>query len=385
VEQEPDGGIAATDWAGWSVDRMWAVVSGHDPAVGDSQSAAWHDASELVESYRRQVKQFRDQVDEAWRPDGSQARALFFGKIDELLAALDHTRDTSASTGSGLSHYTASMSEARTALEPVHTGAQEVDQMTSDASRDPMSLASARLGLHNQAVGIMTTLSSHAMESYTAMAPPPPYQPPAVGFRPGEGSHPSLPPFAPGEHGDPLPSHTSTALGSPGVAGGPLLSGVSVPPQGSGPVPPTLTVPTLTVPPLTVPPLAAPGGGAAPGRQPAPEVSPFYTPRKALPIGGLIGGQDWEGVVDPPGSTPPFRTVNPIGEIVGRTVGNETDGLFAPPAGGAAGRAGQRQQRRRIDPYRTNEHWPQPKGVPPVIEPTPERPHDPGPIHGPHP
>jgi hypothetical protein len=52
--------------------------------------------------------------------------------------------------------------------------------------------------------------------------------------------------------------------------------------------------------------------------------------------------------------------------------------------GGSRPGGGKRTRSRNPD-YDTNEHWPVPRGVPPVLEPGPEPTHDPGPILGPHP
>jgi hypothetical protein len=72
-----------------------------------------------------------------------------------------------------------------------------------------------------------------------------------------------------------------------------------------------------------------------------------------------------------------------VGGAIGPTTGRETEGMFAPPVGGGVGgRSGQRQLRTN-SAYHTDEHWPQPKGLPPVIgatEPEPEPVHDPGPV-----
>ncbi|OLB78598.1 MAG: hypothetical protein AUI14_12740 [Actinobacteria bacterium 13_2_20CM_2_71_6] len=59
--------------------------------------------------------------------------------------------------------------------------------------------------------------------------------------------------------------------------------------------------------------------------------------------------------------------------------------MFGPPVGGG-GRPGERRRLERNRDYDTNEHWPVPKGVPPVLMPRTDEPvHDPGPILGPHP
>jgi hypothetical protein len=91
------------------------------------------------------------------------------------------------------------------------------------------------------------------------------------------------------------------------------------------------------------------------------------------------------------GPAEPFETVrptttaraNPVGGVIGPKTGMEEAGMFGGPM--ATGRAGDQRRRHRNPDYDSNEHWPVPRGVPPVLEPGPEPTHDPGPILGPHP
>jgi hypothetical protein len=91
------------------------------------------------------------------------------------------------------------------------------------------------------------------------------------------------------------------------------------------------------------------------------------------------------------GPAEPFETVrpttttraNPVGGVIGPKTGTEESGMFGGPM--ATGRAGEQRRRNRNLDYDSNEHWPVPRGVPPVLEPGPEPTHDPGPILGPHP
>ena len=100
---------------------------------------------------------------------------------------------------------------------------------------------------------------------------------------------------------------------------------------------------------------------------------------RALPVGGVINGPP-EGH-EPTGSAPGTRRANPVGGVIGPTTGRETEGMFAPPVGGAAGGRSTQRQRRSNPDYYTDEHWPQREGTPPVLgatEPEPEPVHDPG-------
>jgi hypothetical protein len=82
--------------------------------------------------------------------------------------------------------------------------------------------------------------------------------------------------------------------------------------------------------------------------------------------------------IEPGRSATGVRRSNPVGGVIGPTTGRETEGMFAPAVGGGSGRSGERRLgHNRV--YDTDEHWPTPKGVPPVLGlPGPEPVHDPG-------
>jgi hypothetical protein len=104
---------------------------------------------------------------------------------------------------------------------------------------------------------------------------------------------------------------------------------------------------------------------------------------RALPPGGVVGGPAADVVPEQRPGVAGVRRANPVGGVIGPTTGRESEGLFGAPVGGGA-RAGQERRRPRDRDYDSNEQWPTPKGVPPVLEPGPEPVHDPGPILGPH-
>ena len=121
-----------------------------------------------------------------------------------------------------------------------------------------------------------------------------------------------------------------------------------------------------------------------PRQAPANEASPFATERPyANPRGGVIGAPFEDVPTTRPPSARPYA--NPPGGVIGPTTGRETEGMFTPMGGAGGARSGEQRTRRGRDEYRSRDHWPTPKGVPPVIEPGPEPVHDPGPFIGPHP
>src|ERR1051326_2091887 len=98
---------------------------------------------------------------------------------------------------------------------------------------------------------------------------------------------------------------------------------------------------------------------------------PFPAPSSTLPPGGGIGGTPFDGVEPerPPATSGPRATAP--GGVIGPTTGRETEGMFAPGVTGG-GRMGDQRRGHRNHAYDSDEYWPVPRGVRPVIEPGPE-------------
>ena len=72
-----------------------------------------------------------------------------------------------------------------------------------------------------------------------------------------------------------------------------------------------------------------------------------------------------------------------MGGVIGPTTGRETEGMFTAPTGGIGGRSGGERQIPLNHAYDSDEHWPRPQGVRPVIASSADEPvHDPGPAIG---
>jgi hypothetical protein len=323
-----------------------------------------------------------------------------------LISAVVVARDAAVANEPVLPHLSSSMVEARAALEPLHAK-WAANQSRAAAGTAPPVAGGLQRGstsqvpddvLHRQAVSVMQTLSSRLLEGYRAVQIPPLYQPssispyvpdPAPSSSPGRsspgrssdgGAGGGQATFLPGA----TPSPGASPAGSPGnlsLAGAPGVIPPPVPP-GIGGSPPAFGAPGVSP---VVGPVIGPvtpevgGGGWSSGRSSPGGGSQWIRPGvRGLPPGGVINGPP-EGTIEPVRPAGGGSRVNPAGGVIGPTTGRESEGMFAPPVGGA-GRSGQRQVRSN-PAYYSDEHWPQPKGVPSVLgatEPEPEPVHDPG-------
>ncbi len=415
--RDPDrsNGAAITDWSVMTVDQMWAMVSDHRPDHGWSQASAWDRTRELVDHHLSRIQQYRDELMRTWHPETSPAAAVYFGKIEDLVNSMAAVCDTAAATGSGLSHVNASLTEAQAALAPVHQPWQAnqmqltgsgVQVSGSNGGTSPASspaLVKQQTELHAQAVAIMSRLGDQTREGLTAMSAPPDYQPPQlVNVEPPEKPLIPMPdPQGPGPSaGGPSSGSDRSSASFVFPDGSPVLSGTpsgppawtAAPTAGSsgGPPPPARPLDRPAMYPVTGRVIGPLGPGVVhaddlPRSGEPGDYGPFGGPRRALPPGGLIGGAPFEGVE--PGRPAPSAAprANPPGGVIGPTTGRETEGMFAPPVAGGGARTADQRRRQRNPAYDSNEYWPMPKGVPPVIEPGPDPIHDPGPFIGPPP
>ncbi|OLB76292.1 MAG: hypothetical protein AUI14_19220 [Actinobacteria bacterium 13_2_20CM_2_71_6] len=412
------GGSVSTNWAGMSVEQMWDLVRDHDGGPALEALAGWARTLELLDHHQRRVQEHRDRLAERWPPGTSPAAAGFLEQVDRLLHFMSAAKDAAGANGPALSHANAALVEAKARLAAVHQ--RWADNQAKLAVYDQQVALSYQHGgppafgvppvsameqnaVQAQAVTVMTALGAQVLEAQDAMRPPPRYDPPRLGvddpLNPGSsgsitdgGSHstprppsgrPPVPPAperspggvlsgAPSSLGQGRPSSTPAGVTGPGGPGaqpgtrsdpfapvGRIIGYVPSPPGGA-----TAQSPSRS------------GGGLG-------TVADWSSGRRALPPGGVIGEPPPPVPQRPPASGGP-RRANPVGGLIGPTTGQEGGGMIAGPLGG--GRPGELQRRQRNRAYDTNEHWPVPKGVPPVLQPRTDEPvHDPGPILGPHP
>jgi hypothetical protein len=393
--------LPATDWSAVPVSRMWELIKDHDADAATKQSAGWSLAFELLDHHHRRLEEYRDMLAARWRGPAADA---FLARVDGLLASLSDTRRVALTNDPVLPHLSASLTEAKAKLEPVKrqweanqaklaaaTQASPAMQKVSDLVGSYDSTRAQQAQLHAQAVGIMTTLAQHTTEGYKALTMPTPYEAglwrdpgtpdprPTHGGSAGSGGSSSVVVSSGiGARHDAAPVPVGGSPGSPVLSGGPV-----VPPPLAGPGPgggwPPATPGGPGMPPVIGPVVGAVPPGAS-GRSTAGGGSQWLTPgRRGLPPGGVINAPP-ESTVEPARPAAGGARANRVGGIIGPTTGRETEGMFAPPVGGAGG--GRSTGQRRTNPdYHTDEHWPTPKGVPPVLgatEPEPEPTHDPG-------
>jgi hypothetical protein len=388
-----------TDWSKMTVGQMWEAIGEFDRQPASEQSGGWNRAFELLDAHRARLEEYRDLVERSWRSPSADA---FVRRVNDLIASVVVARDAAVANEPVLPHLSSSMVEARAALAPLH------EKWTANQARVAAGGAPAVAGgmqrgsnapvpddvLHRQAVSVMQTLSSRLLEGYRAIKIPPIDEIPISDPDPGGWRNPPASSGS-GQSAGGSWARPASSSGAPVPVGrspgGPVLSGAPVPPPPIGSVPgggspppgaPSVPgVPPVVGPVIGVMPPGVGGGEVWPGRSPAGGGSQWSTPgRRGLPPGGVINGPP-EGMIEPSRPGPGVRRATPAGGIIGPTTGRETEGMFAPPVSGASGgRSGQRQLRSN-PAYYTDEHWQQPKGVPPVLgptEPEPEPTHDPG-------
>ena len=365
---------------------MWEALGEVDQGAAIEQAAGWVNAFELLDHHHARLQEYRDLIARTWR--GVTADA-FLREVDGLMAAVTTMRDAAIANEGVLPHLSSSIAEAREQLAPIHqqwTASRSAVPSRSDPHPAAVSNG-AQDQLHRQAVGVMTTLSSRVIEGYRAVKIPPMYTPPIH---------------------EPWSSHSAASGESDAVGGAKSLRRVPSSP-GSGQTSPGSVDPTLAGKvgvsqmslggrPSAVSPISTSAGPQPvvgriigmvnpPAAESSPPVraaeEPVWSPRtgRVLPPGGVINS--------PTTDVEPYRTVagppraNPAGGVIGPTTGRETEGMFTPPVGGGVGRTGDQRYLMRNANFDTNEHWPQPQGVSPVITSSAEEPvHDPGPAIG---
>ena len=381
--------LASSDWSRLTVGQMWEALGEVDQGAAIEQAAGWVNAFELLDHHHARLQEYRDLIARTWR--GVTADA-FLREVDGLMAAVTTMRDAAIANEGVLPHLSSSIAEAREQLAPIHqqwTASRSAVPSRSDPHPAAVSNG-AQDQLHRQAVGVMTTLSSRVIEGYRAVKIPPQYTPPR---NIGPQSHdPALtsPSAGSGEAGSFRRTTVSQAPGSaPAQGGGPALAGgqtAPVTPQsgtGSVPVISTSEGPQPVVGRIIglVPGAIRNGVGSSSFDGVIDGDSGVSRPgARAMPRGGVINGPIEE--IEPARPVAATPRINPVGGVIGPTTGRETEGMFAPPIGGSGARQGE-QRRTRNPEYDSDEYWPRPTGVPPVITSRADEPvHDPGPVIG---
>jgi hypothetical protein len=335
------------------------------------------------------LRQGRETVVRVWPPSVNQAAAAYVDELDALIASMESMQQAAEANGRALLGILTVLEETKATLADLHAQWQRQDRSgwsqsasavsalggsTAGMVDTAMALAAsdekARLNAKAQAVMHATDQAVYEYVPHLVIPQRVLPQSPIRDWKPvadggdtsgsagGSGSlpRPVIPPAAP-----------PATVPGPDSTGGPALTGGGAPGQGA-------------TPPVGGPGLGQPGpsAGGGPGAGGIP-VSPWMdTPvGRVLRPGGVIGAP-----VDPVES-------GRAGGVAGRGPGDVREparpgGSGVGPEGAllgggmGAGRVQDRRGRRTVPP---DTEWPVPKGVPPVLEPAPEREirHDPGP------
>jgi hypothetical protein len=428
------GGYGGTWWSRKNVEEMWEAIANQDTTSHYKLLTGWRRSFELTFEHLTQVKNYRENLAEAWPPEKSSASAAYITRLDALIAQLQETCDKAAANHDTFAAATLALEASRNNLKPLYDEyvankiklaafaaappdrpvgagkyiiqapkppvANERQEELNDRARvimyglsDEIMTASAQIVQpmrYDPAASINNQGHEHGGRQYAAPSIPPivPFSPEAPSD-PTPSSERSLPPKTERQPGLVLgeyhrtptsPSTSPTTENSPPIINGRspsvIIPGTLSPPSPSGS---STSRPGLIYPPGTSGRLR-PGGGKAPNAG-----------ARAMPPGGVIGAAPGLGIGQPATGSRPVQRVNPIGGIIqpaGSVTRPGTDERnSASPITPLAG-FGSRPANREDEFTTATKHWDPDnpwqtiKGGDPVILPPAEKPIDPGPAIG---
>jgi hypothetical protein len=355
-----------------------------DQSTSWAQVSAWWQAHDLTRNHLAVLRQARETIVRAWPPQVNQASAVFLEHVDALIASMENTVVAAEANGRALKGILTVLENTKETLADLHERwqRQERSQWTQATSAmsalggstagmvdGAMALAASdeKARLNAQAQAVMRATDQAAYEYLPHLVIPqwvPP--PPDHGWRPAGGGDTGGSPGGSGSLPRPvIPRPAPPAAAPDSTTGGPALTGGGSPP-GQGTAPPLGG-------PVRQP---GPGTGAPDSGNPA-SVSPWVqTPVGRVLRSGAVLGAPVESVE--PGHPGGVAGRSPVREPARSGVSGVGPEGALLGGGMGAGRVPDRRGRRTVPP---DTEWPVPKGVPPVLEPPPEREvrHDPGP------
>ena len=424
------GGYTGTNWSAAPMATIWQAMHNQQTDNHWTLLGGWRRSADLVLQHISAVQNYRENLASAWPPEKSQAAAAYLGRLDNLLGQLRQTYDAAAANYDVFHAATQALTAARRDLEPLvrehQANASMLATFEQAQTRAPAPIRGAQplrspveptrqAELETRARAIMYGLSSELIAARTQLRQPPVYDPANIIEEPDVGpTHPtasSTRQLGAGTAGmndqaTPTPSAPISRESPPARIPGLILGGAessltspagpigpgSAPGSTSPPVPTPLGPPPLGRPIITPPP--AMGGSARPVTSPflpKARTSPVAGVTRPMPPGGVIGAPPGHGLIPPSSAFRPVANVNPIGGVVGpsspaahppvsaRASGQTTPTLFPPHGRGPSSDSDSRPQLNRWDP---DNPWETATGVPPVLQPAPEPPIDPGPALG---
>jgi hypothetical protein len=428
-------------YAHWRLPQLWAMVADEDGVASAYHLMIWERQLTLLDEQSARLRRMRDQLAAAWPPDKSTAAAAFLDRVTDMIHALTWAGDSSVRVREGLRHTSEALERARAQLAPLvaqyHDTSAAWRSFNRDAlpllpeslvpstptlpGADSLVLAAHQKKLDDQARQIMEASDVAVAQAHEAIATRiPPYgrldgstpsnpSTERVGVGPRTSKVGSAPPATvaamrfdpPATAVAASPSEVgAVAEKSSLIAATELAANVST--RGE------VTREPVALQPFTVT-----------GKPPQESGSSWRTPtasgRMAMRPGGVIGEPPPSSAAPPVNETGPTTDRPDAGHPAnpGPAENNLITGPTGVPPGvrtarSGTGSTGQKRaltshvigapstsyerpgwhdddyeayvRRRRVKPPTDPNHpWPVAEGVSPLIEPSPERPHDPGP------
>ncbi|GAA3457157.1 hypothetical protein [Dactylosporangium matsuzakiense] len=356
-----------TDYEKLTLTGLWAWVGREHDEDGFTHVRTLYRQQMALEQQRDNLQRMRDQLVRGWPPERSGAAATFIARIDEMIGAMDLTARAVGRTLGGIDQTYATIRDLRRRLNELKDYGTSDRQTADERARQIMRDADAE-------IRIASGNLSSSVPTYKKME-----QPGADISQPASLSSDTGSQTVGGgrlsELQESIDQRTSRGMGE-------VLQTTDVALTGG-----VLDQKTIQREPDPVKLSAGifDGANSGPSRiGVAPDLPGMVirAPRSTSNVSAArptdVPGQS-VGIV--PGVGGEMR---PSGTLPGRSRGalGETGstGTPGPVSGGYRDRSYQEYaERRRRTRDSGNEVWPVKEGVPPVIEPAPERPHDPGP------
>jgi len=383
-----------SDYAGYNVPQLWAMLQPEDGDDAWKQVTAWNETVTALNLHIGAVKNAREELVAAWPPEQSEAAQVFVRYLDEHLTVMQDAVDKASANATGLGGLLYSLWQAKTELQPVYEQWQEyqkVDSTTYSGITGTLKEGWDQLtgndktpdgwqqDLQQQALDILSKADAGVAEGADKLAPlAPSYLTTSVdpggndgGVSPGAGAAsgaalgvglaaayvqaPQIPPPS-----QPVAPSAAGQGGSSVLAGG--ATG-TLPGTAAGVAPSSQPMPGRVLGPVGSAPVVGPVGafgtpgaagvsggrtiglGTPSGGAGAASVRPVGEGgglgRRVLPSGGVIGERPAAGGVSPGGARGAVaRRVNPVGGVIGEGKAGGVGGRAGGAAGSAGGRPG---------------------------------------------
>ncbi|WP_426510135.1 hypothetical protein ACPPVO_05255 [Dactylosporangium sp. McL0621] len=411
-----------TNYQQYTVRELWEMVAHENPAEHAEAMRGWEAKHSMLSAQVNNLRRLREDLAEAWRPEGSPAAQAFLEQIDRTIDFMTKAQDGAGQAKAVYGKVTSALIAAQQRIKPLHDSYDDPkqawreylaktpagpmvsalpDSWAPNASMPELATAAVlrqhREELDRRARVIMEDTDAKVaaataqpvymppMERFDGGAPPPSPKSHGDNGTSGAGHHVPRPVF------DPPPPNLELINAGPGPAAppvtfdpGPFLTATPTPVLPPVLMPPPLTGPAVG-PPITLPPPlpAPPMTGWVPGRlMPTnglierPPARPGAGRAAGAPLSehGVIGGRG-TGPVRQPGVSG-GRPSRSTGRSTGRPAAEPTaEGGEHLPGGGWRDRSYEAYAQRRSGRKRPEDDvWQVEEGVPPVLESPPAKP-----------